>query len=143
MAFLASYFMNRELSDIDIVVRVTQTYGSAVAEPADAAPPAKRTRSNKDAADEASQLAVLPGHRIVLFNSGFFKAQQVRDTAQQAVDEEALAVVLCQHGRAACSCCSICNSGLVLLHAGQAAYCYDARKASTYTACREAHCFSG
>ncbi|WIA33062.1 hypothetical protein OEZ86_006218 [Tetradesmus obliquus] len=70
--------MNRELSDIDIVVHVTQTYGSAVAEPADAAPPAKRTRSNKDAAHGASQLAVLPGHRIVLFNSGFFKAQQAQ-----------------------------------------------------------------
>jgi hypothetical protein len=78
MAFLASYFMDKELSDIDVVVRLShQQQGIASAEQAGAAPPAKRARHNDNAAGDPLQLAVLPGHRIVLFNSEYFKAQQV------------------------------------------------------------------
>jgi hypothetical protein len=70
--------MHREPSDIDIVVRVRQADGTAVVEPADAAPPAKRAKRDRDAAGDPLQLAVLPGHRAVLFSSEFFKVQQVR-----------------------------------------------------------------
>jgi hypothetical protein len=79
MAFLADYFKNEELSDIDLVFRTTSEHSRGMPE-IDGEPASKRARrsSGKNsimALQEPLQLAVLPGHKIVLYSSDYFKAQ--------------------------------------------------------------------
>jgi hypothetical protein len=78
MAFLAAYFRNDELSDIDLVFRLTPEHGHDGTD-SNGEPATKRARrsSSKDSAalQEPLQLAVLPGHKLVLFSSDYFKAQ--------------------------------------------------------------------
>jgi hypothetical protein len=78
MTSLAGYFKNDELSDIDLVLRLTPEHSRDGTE-SDGEPASKRARGSSStdstAVQELLQLAVLPGHKLILFISGYFKAQ--------------------------------------------------------------------
>jgi hypothetical protein len=76
MASLAGYFKQQELSDIDLVLCCNP---EQAADNDGSSPARKRTKlnSSNDSASvqEALQLAMLPGHKLILFTSDYFKAQ--------------------------------------------------------------------
>jgi hypothetical protein len=80
MAFFASYFRNyirnEELSDIDLVFQLTPEHCHDGTE-SNGEPATKRARrsSGKDSTALPLQLAALPGHKLILFSSDYFKAQ--------------------------------------------------------------------
>jgi hypothetical protein len=75
---IAGYFGNDELSDVNLVLRLTPEHSHDRAGSTEE-PAIKRARrsSGKDstAFQGPLQLAVLPGHKLILFTSDYFKAQ--------------------------------------------------------------------
>lgn len=79
MAYLAAYFRNEDLSDIDIVICLRETQQSQQSDVTEdvSSPPLKRARREADEAADTGplQLSSFPAHNIVMFENKYFKAQ--------------------------------------------------------------------
>lgn len=74
MESFARHFRQESIADVDLVIRASGTSEDAASEPQRARGSASAAAADTAAGDQL-QLAVLPAHKIILFNSEYFEAQ--------------------------------------------------------------------